>query len=84
MTVVVPTEKASPGICDFAQTKFPWAVQLSEAVGSTQVITASHESASLSWVIVVGQLLITGFWVSTTITSNEQVILALLASSVAV
>jgi hypothetical protein len=81
---VVPTGKVDPGVCDFVQTRLADGVQLSVAVGSTQVTTALQSPGSLVLVIFDGQPLITGTWLSVTVTVKLHIALILLAASLAV
>ncbi len=70
-------------MCDFDQTRLPEGVQLSVAVGSV------HDTAAVHWPVVVvrvmsaGQPVMTGFWVSFTVTVKLQVELPLPEASVA-
>src|SRR5690606_33985141 len=77
--VVVPIENTSPLLCELDNDT----EQLSDAVGAVHVTTASHELASVLTVMSVGQFAITGTSVSSTVTSNEHVVV-LPAPSVAV
>ena len=82
--MVVPTGKVDPGVCDFVQSRLADEVQLSVAVGSTQLTTALQRSGSLVFVIFEGQPLITGTWLSVTVTVKLHTALILLAASLAV
>ncbi len=75
-----------PGKCDFVHTRFPEGVQLSVAVGSVQLTTASQRVAPgpVTAEILEGHPLITGFTRSLTVTVNEQAALMLPAASEAV
>ena len=81
---MVPTGKLAPLTCDFVQTRFPDVVQLSVAVGSVQVAAPVHKPAALDIVILIGHSLITGFWLSVTVTVKLHSLLVIPASSVAV
>ena len=54
--------------------------QLSRAVGAVQVTTAPHLSASVPWAMSAGQPLITGAWLSTTVTVKVHGVLLPCAS----
>ena len=77
---MAPTLKIAPGVCDLIQTRLPDGVQLSVAVGSVQLTAAVHDPAPAVRVMLAGQPLITGIWVSFTVTVNEQVAVLLAAS----
>jgi hypothetical protein len=60
VTVWVPIGKVAPGRCDFVQFDGPSVVQLSVAVGSVQLTTATQVPGSIFRIIFAGQLLIVG------------------------
>jgi hypothetical protein len=70
--VVVPRAKALP-LAGPAVRVIVAPVQLSLAVGSVQVATASQAPGAVFTVMLVGQPLITGAVTSTTVTVKEQV-----------
>jgi hypothetical protein len=71
--VVTPDGNTEPGVCDFVQTRLPEAVQLSVAVGSVHDTTDVQTPGPLVLTILLKQPLITGFWVSFTVTVKLQV-----------
>src|SRR6185503_8115438 len=73
VTVVWPTEKVLPLAGEQLTLTTP--AQLSRAVGAVQLTTAPHLSASVPWAMSAGQPLITGAWLSTTVTLKAQVLL---------
>ena len=61
-------------MCDLVQVKVFEAVQLSVAVGSVHVAVPLHEPESFITVILAGHPVITGFWLSTTVTVKLTVL----------
>ncbi len=78
--MVLPTLNTEPGVCDLFHIRLPEGVQLSVAVGSVQLTVAEHDPDPAVRVILAGHPLITGAWVSLTVTVNEQVAVLLAAS----
>jgi uncharacterized membrane protein len=76
-TRVRPTLKKLPGAAVGAKLATP---QLSVAVGAVQDTAVPHVVAPLITVILVGMLAMIGFWLSTTVTVNEPVVVLLLLS----
>ena len=71
VTVVVPTAKASPGLC--VEVKVSTA-QLSLAVGSVHVTAAEQSPASLVCVMSAGVPAMTGSSSSVTVMSKDEVV----------
>ena len=82
--MVVPTENVEPGVCDLYQIRLPGAVQLSVASGSVQETTALQDPLDVLAVMLDGHPVMTGFWLSVTVTVKLHVLLVFKAASVAV
>ncbi len=78
VTVVVPTGNTSPELCVLVTVTTP---QLSVAVGTVHVTSASHKPASVDTKMFVGQLETTGASLSITVISNSHIVMLPEASS---
>jgi hypothetical protein len=76
-TRVRPTPKKLPGVAVGAKLAMP---QLSVAVGAFHVTAVPQVVAPLMTVMLAGMLAMIGFWLSTTVTVKEPVVVLLLLS----